>query len=54
MSAVELVQVSLSLAGVLIGGGVWFRLGSLTKGQEDLGRRVSNLENHVYLGGYKA
>lgn len=47
MNAVDVLQVSLSLAGVLIGGGVWFRLGSLTAWGEAEKRRVDRIDARV-------
>ncbi|MCE8508351.1 hypothetical protein KBY28_07790 [Ruegeria pomeroyi] len=61
MTHIELVQLALAGAGVIVGGGVWFRLGALvkgqevlTKGQDDLGRRVTRLENRAISGGFIA
>ena len=54
MTGAELVQLSLSLAGVCVSGAVWFRLGKLTGKTDALEPRVKNLENHVYLGGYRS
>lgn len=54
MTTVEMIQTGLALAGVAGIGGVWFRLGSLIAKNETLTKRVDKIENHVFLGGYKA
>lgn len=52
MSAVEILHLSLSGAGVAIGASVWFRLGVLTQGHKDHARRIENLEKRLITGGY--
>lgn len=56
MTALELIQIGLAGAGVAVGGGIWFRLGTLSgslKGvisfTERLNARVERLENHVFF-----
>ncbi len=57
MSGLDYVQTAASLAGVLVGGGIWFKLGVITgalKGlnafTDELNSRIERLENHVFFG----
>lgn len=47
------VMVAAALANTALLTGIFFRLGVFSRGHEDHGRRIGNLENHVFSGGKK-
>lgn len=49
MTIIELVQTGLMVAGVGIGGGIWYRLGRVEAKHDDLRARVTNLETYRRL-----
>lgn len=57
MTGIEIIQISVAMAGVAVGGGIWFKLGALTAAIEavhavagDLRDRIERLEDAVFLG----
>jgi hypothetical protein len=47
------LMIAAALANTGLLTGIFFRLGVFSRGHDDHGRRIGNLENHVFSGGNK-